>query len=169
MTNTDDKNDIPPASVPPEPETRDDESAPLMDVSTAKTVWATDKDAPFPKIHKGDTSFSLNSFAVLPALLAVPVFFAKNDYGIEIIPQWIYQLVTVASEGLLFVLILRFIYGAYSRCFEIDWYSGDELPTLVSSGVSFKWKDFVTQAGRRNLALGALVLASLIYLFLRRL
>ncbi|MBL7188458.1 MAG: hypothetical protein ISS70_19195 [Phycisphaerae bacterium] len=139
MTNRNDKNDSPPDSVPPE-----------------------------PKTHKGDRSFSSNSFAVLIALFDIPVFFTKNDYEFEIFPQWIYQLLGVALQGLLLVLILRLVYGAYRTCLDIGSYAGDELPKPVASGESFKWKDFVTQAGRRNLILGAIVLALLIYLLFCR-
>jgi len=113
----------------------------------------------------GGRSFSLNSFAVPPAPLAVPVFFAKNDYGIEIFPQWIYQLFAVALGGLLLVLILEVVYGAYRICCGSGSYSGEMLSTRTASGESVKQKNFIAQVGRRNLVFEAVVLGSLIYLF----
>jgi hypothetical protein len=110
-------------------------------------------------------SFSLNSFAAPAALLAVPFFSAKNDYGIVIFPQGVYQLSAVVLGGLLSVLILEVAYEAYKRCFGIGSYSGEVLPTRTASGTFSKWKDFIAQVGQRNLILEAVVLGSLIYLF----
>jgi hypothetical protein len=105
---------------------------------------------------------------VLPALLAVPVFLAKNDHAIEVFPQWIYQSFAIVFEGLLLVLILEFVYGAYRRCFGSGSCPEDGLQTLAAHGESSALKDFVSQVGRRNLVLEAIVLGSLIYLFFPR-
>jgi hypothetical protein len=118
---------------------------------------------------KNGGSFSLNSFAVSSALFAVPVFLAKNDYGMEVFPQWTYQLVGAALKGFLLLLILELIYGAYRRCSEIGSYPGDELLIQVAPKESSKWKDSVDKIVLKNLALRAVVLTFLIYLFSRRL